>query len=63
MKDGNTKEPLYIRPRGEFMISIFLKVKICLDLWTVIQILPNFIFAISKLEEDRIFILGKHLPC
>ena len=45
------------------MISIFLKVKICLDLWTVIQILPSFIFAISKLEEDRIFILGKHLPC
>ena len=45
------------------MISIFLKVKICLDSWTVIQILPSFIFAISELEGDRIFILGKHLPC
>ena len=41
--------------KEKFLVSILLKVKTGLDLWTALPILSDLIFAISKIKLRGIF--------
>ena len=41
--------------KEKFLVSILLKVKTGLDLWTALPILSDLIFAISKIKLSGIF--------